>query len=85
MNLKQRRNKINWKKKINSNINIQSTECWAVLVPVYLICGSYREKSLHNVAMVAKFLDDNKPKTSLKKWIRTVSNFNKPTQFHLIC
>ena len=83
MNLKQRRNKINWNKKINCNINIQSTECWAVLVPVYLICGSYREKSLHNVAMVAKFLDDNKPKTSLKKWIRTVSNFNKPTQFHL--
>ena len=25
--------------------------------------------------MVAKFLDDNKPKTSLIKWIRSVSNF----------
>ena len=34
--------------------------------------------------MVAKFLDDNKPKTSLKKSIRTVSNFINLTQFHLI-
>ena len=34
------------------------------------------EKSLRHVAMVAKFLDDNKPKTSLKKRIRTVSNFD---------
>ena len=33
-----------------------------------------REK-LRHVAMVAKFLDDNKLKTSLKKWILTVSNF----------
>ena len=36
----------------------------------------YREeKSSHHVAMRAKFLDDNKPKTSLKKCICTVSNF----------
>ena len=35
----------------------------------------YREKSLRHVAMVEKFRDENKPKTSLKKWIRTVSNF----------
>ena len=35
--------------------------------------------------MVAKFLDDNKQKTSLKKGIRTVSNFIDLTQFHLIC
>ena len=35
--------------------------------------------------MVAKFLDDNKPKTSLKKWIRTVLNFIDLTQFQLIC
>ena len=34
-----------------------------------------REKSLHHVAMVAKYLDDNKPKTSHKNWIRTVSNY----------
>ena len=33
------------------------------------------EKSLRHVTMVAKFLDDNKPKTSLKKWNRTVSDF----------
>ena len=33
------------------------------------------EKLLRHVAMVAKFLDDDKPKTSLKKWTRTVSNF----------
>ena len=35
--------------------------------------------------MAAKFLDDNKAKTSLKKWIHTVSNFIDLTQFHLIC
>ena len=41
---------------------------------VSLLCGSVlscivnrEEKSLRHVAMVAKFLDDNKPKTSLKK------------------
>ena len=33
------------------------------------------EKSLRHVAMIAKFLDDNKTKTPLKKWIRTVSKF----------
>ena len=39
------------------------------------------ETSLRHVAMVAKFLDDNKPKleTSLKMWIRNVSNFIEPT------
>ena len=42
------------------------------------------EKSLRHVVMVAEFWDDNKPKTSLKKWIRTVSNFIDPIQFHLI-
>ena len=39
------------------------------------------EKSSRHVAIVAKFLDDNKPKTSLKKWIRTVSNFIDLVQF----
>ena len=43
------------------------------------------EKSLHHNAMVAKFLDDNQPKTSLKKRICTVSNFIDFIQFHLIC
>ena len=43
------------------------------------------EKSLRHVAMVATFLDDNKPKTSLKKWNRTVSNFIDLNYFHFIC
>ena len=43
------------------------------------------EESLCHVAMVAIFLDDNKPKISLKKWIRTVSNFIDLIQFHLTC
>ena len=33
----------------------------------------------------SKFLDDKKPKISLKKWIRTVSNFDDLIQFDLIC
>ena len=37
-----------------------------------------------SVAMVAKFLNDNKPKTS-RKWIRTVSNFVDLIQFQFIC
>ena len=40
------------------------------------------EKSLRHVAMVAKFLEDNKTKTPLKKWIRTVSKFIDLIQFH---
>ena len=43
------------------------------------------EKSLRHAAMIATFLDDNKPKTSLKKWNRTVSNFIGLNYFHLIC
>ena len=37
--------------------------------------------------MIAKFLDDNKPKASLKRRIRIVSNINFDylIQFHLIC
>ena len=35
--------------------------------------------------MVAKLLNDNKPKTSLKIRIRTVSNFIDLIQFDLIC
>ena len=38
---------------------------------------SREEKSLRHIVMVAEFLDDNKPKTSLKKWIRTVSNVHR--------
>ena len=45
----------------------------------------HREKnSLRHFAIVTKVLDDNKPKTSLKKWIRTASNFIDLIQFHLI-
>ena len=44
-----------------------------------------REKSLRHVAMVVKFLDDNKPKTSLEKWIHTLSKFIDLIQFHLSC
>ena len=43
------------------------------------------EKSLRHVAMIAKFSDDNKTKTPLKKWIRTDSKFIDLIQFHLIC
>ena len=39
------------------------------------------EKSFCDVAMVAKFLDDNKPKTALKKRIFALFLI----QFHLIC
>ena len=43
-----------------------------------------REKSLCNFSMVAKFLEENKPKTSLTKWIRKASNFIDLFQFQLI-
>ena len=50
-----------------------------------LLKGLYREeKSLRHVVKVAKLLDDNKPKTSLKKWIYCVLNFIVLIQFHLI-
>ena len=42
-----------------------------IIVFVIQICNR-EEKSLRHVAIVANFLDDN-TKTSLKKWIRTVS------------
>ena len=43
------------------------------------------EKSLCYIAMVAEFLNDDKPKMFLKKWICTISNFIDPIQFCLIC
>jgi len=55
------------------------------LKPLWLLCLSNREeKSLRYVAMLAKFLDDNKPIKSLKKSIRNFSNFTDLIQFHLI-
>ena len=35
--------------------------------------------------MVAKFLTDNKPKMSVKKWVRTVSHFINLIQVYFIC
>ena len=46
----------------------------------YITLPCYR-----HVAMVAQFLVDKKLKTSLQKWICTVSNFTDLIQFHLIC
>ena len=43
------------------------------------------KKSLRHVATVANFPNDNKLEKSLKKWIRTVSNFIDLIQFHKIC
>ena len=48
-----------------------------------VVVGSKKEKLLRHVAMVAKFLDDNKPKSHLKS-IRTISNFTDLIQIHLI-
>ena len=42
------------------------------------------KKSLRDVAMIEIFLDENKAKISLKKWIRTVSNFIDLIQFHFL-
>ena len=50
----------------------------------YFHVFSREEKSLCHVTKVGKFLDDNRPKMSLKKWIRILSNFIDIIQFHLI-
>ena len=41
----------------------------------FIVRSSYRARHVAN----------NKPKTSLKNWIRTVSSFDDLNQFHLIC
>ena len=46
-----------------------------------LICNR-EEKTLRHVAMVVKFLDENKPKKKVNS--HTVSNFIDLIQFHLI-
>ena len=48
-----------------------------------LIFQTREEKSLRYVVMVAKFLDDNQPKTNSKR-IRTIPNAIDLIQFHLI-
>ena len=63
---------------------------WGCLLLVTLLLRlafNREEKSLRHIAMVAKFLDDNKLKRHLhcKKWIRTASNFIDLISFHLIC
>ena len=58
-----------------------------VLLTTFCIYCYLKEDSLRHVAMEAKFLNDNKPETSLEKRIRAVSNINFDylIQFHLIC
>ena len=63
-------------------ISISPTTIWLHFLTFSL---DREEKSLHHIALVAEFLDDDKPKMSLKKWIHTVSNFIDPIKFHLIC
>ena len=53
--------------------------------PVVLYKYIERRSCKCHFAMVAKFLDDNKPKTSLIEGICTVSNFIDLNQIHLIC
>ena len=53
--------------------------------PRLLSWDNVQEKSLRHVAMEGKFLNNNKPKTSLKKRICTVPNFIDLIQFLLIC
>ena len=53
----------------------------------FCLAFNREEKSLRHMAMVAKFLDDNKLKCHLhcKKWIRTSSNFIDLISLNLIC
>ena len=50
----------------SDNLSWNSASCWTF---------NGQEKSLRHVATVAKFLDDNKLTTSLKKWSQTVLDF----------
>ena len=44
--------------------------------------GNREEKLLRHVVMLAKFLDDNEPKTPLLECLRTFSNFIDLILFH---
>ena len=46
-----------------------------IVITITIYSSIKREKLLRHVAMVAKILNDNKPKTSLKKGIRTYRFF----------
>ena len=61
------------------------TSIGSEVVIILIVVAHTYEKSLRHVAVVAKFPDVKKPKTSLKKRIRTVSNFIEIIQCHLIC
>ena len=52
---------------------------------VFYVFVNRVEKRLRHVAVVAKFLNDNKLRTSLKKGIRTISNLIDVIEFHLSC
>ena len=62
-------------------------ECLLLVTLLLCLAFNREEKSLHHIAMVAKFLDDNKPKRHLhcKKWILSASNFIDLISFNLIC
>ena len=60
-----------------------SSNNWAL--EIRILTHNREEKLLRNIAMLAKFLNDKKPKTSLEKLICTVSNFINLIHFHLIC
>ena len=76
-------NKIQWKH--TAYLKRSFPHELAILLKFRLLCRMScrlrRNWLLDHVAIVAKFLDDNKPKT----WIRTVSNFIDLSHFHLIC
>ena len=64
---------------------------WGCLILVTLLLSlafNREEKSLRHIAMVAKFLHDNKLKRHhlhCKKWICTALNFINYISFHLVC
>ena len=63
-----------WEKKTKETLPLR---LWNLSSP-----SNREEKSLRHVATIAKFLEDNKTKTPLKKWIHTISKFIDLIQFH---
>ena len=49
-----------------------------------ILCSNREKKSLRHVPMVAKFLDDNKPKIHLRSEFALFQTFDL-IQLHLIC
>ena len=50
-----------------------------------ILCSNREKKSLRHVPMVAKFLDDKKPKIHLRSEVALTSNLIDLIQLHLIC